>query len=411
MHVILNVESLIKPSGGIGRYTQQLLDGLLKSEKISEVSCFAGFNWVDVASVATPSVSVSGTIKTENSETETAANTVPRGKVRSFLSSIPFLKTAVLRSLPFAYRLYAGYNAACFRYKTKTLKNALYHEPNYILKPFAGKMISTVHDLSHIHYPQYHPKERVAFLEKNLRITLDNASHILTDSEFVRHELITLMAVSPEKVTAVLLGVDEVFHPRTAAQVAQVLTEHQLTYGQYLLSVATLEPRKNIAQMLDAYLLLNDAVRRAYPLVLVGGDGWRNDDLKQRISQLVAAGEIKHLGFIPNEQLPFLFAGARGFVFVPFYEGFGLPPLEAMASGVPVLASNVSSIPEVVGDTGLLVDPNAVTEIAAGMTQLLTDESWREQAINRGLARAKTFTWQRCVEQTLAIYQRVMDLK
>ncbi len=410
MHVILNVESLIKPSGGIGRYTQHLLDGLLKSDKVSQVSCFAGFNWVDTAIVATPEVALSSPTATSSAPTDTeTAAPVQRGKVRSFLRAIPFLRTAVLRSLPFVYRAYAAYNAACFRYKTKTLKNALYHEPNYILKPFAGATISTVHDLSHLHYPQYHPKERVAFLEKNLRRTLDTASHILTDSEFVRNELISLLNVPPERVTAVLLGVDDEFHPRSAAQVEHILATHQLNYGRYLLSVSTLEPRKNIAQMLDAYMQLDATVRKNYPLVLVGGDGWRNDDLKQRITALAAQGEIKHLGFIPNDQLPFLFAGARGFVFIPFYEGFGLPPLEAMASGVPVLASNVSSIPEVVGDTGILVDPNAIEHITQGMTQLLTDDPWREQAIAQGLARAKTFTWQRCVEQTLAIYQRVIN--
>jgi alpha-1,3-rhamnosyl/mannosyltransferase len=406
MHVILNVESLIKPSGGIGRYTRHLLNGLLNSSEVEQVSCFAGFSWVEVASLMPP---VATNAATETTEPQPVV--VQRSKLRLFLSSIPLLRKTVLRSLPFVYRAYAAYNAACFRYKTKTLKNALYHEPNYILKPFAGAAISTVHDLSHLHYPQYHPKERVAFLEKNLRLTLDNAAHILTDSEFVRNELITLMNVPPERVTAVLLGVDAEFHPRTQAQVAEVLAEHQLHYGQYLLSVATLEPRKNIAQLLDAYLLLDESIRRAYPLVLVGGDGWRNDELKQRITDLVAKGEVKHLGYIADEQLPLLFAAARGFVFVPFYEGFGLPPLEAMASGVPVLASNVSSIPEVVGDTGILVDPNGVTAIAAGMTQLLTNENWRTSAIERGLARAKTFTWQRCVQQTLAIYQRVMSSK
>ncbi len=403
MHVILNVESLLQPSGGIGRYTQHLLDGLLNSDKVEKVSCFAGFNWVDTATVATPTASV-----TPDTPSAPAAP-VQRGKLRQLLASIPFLKRAVLRSLPLAYRGYAAYRAACFRYQTKTMTDALYHEPNYILKPFAGAAISTVHDLSHIHYPQYHPKERVAFLEKNLRITLDTAAHILTDSEFVRNELISLLNVPPERITAVLLGVDEEFHPRTQAQVEHILAAHQLNYGQYLLSVSTLEPRKNIAQMLDAYMLLDATIRKNYPLVLVGGDGWRNDDLKQRIASLVAQGEIKHLGYIPNAQLPFLFAGARGFAFVPFYEGFGLPPLEAMASGVPVLASNVSSIPEVVGETGILVDPNATAQITQGMAQLLTDEPWREQAIAAGLARAKTFTWQRCVEQTLAIYQRVMN--
>ncbi|MCK5926227.1 MAG: glycosyltransferase, partial [Methylococcales bacterium] len=229
MHIILNVESLLKPSGGIGRYTQYLLEGLLKSDAVDKVSCFGGLRWIDSSEFIQPEsvFEKSGTDADIIQKIKSLPKT-PHSKLRQFIASIPFLKIAVLRALPFVYHLYAKYNAAMFQRKAKMIKNALYHEPNYILKPFDGACITTVHDLSFIHCPEYHPKERVRYLEKNLKITLEKASHIITDSEFVRKELITQMAVKPEDVSTVLLGVDASYHPRTVSELASVLSKHQL---------------------------------------------------------------------------------------------------------------------------------------------------------------------------------------
>ncbi|MCK5871255.1 MAG: glycosyltransferase family 4 protein [Methylococcales bacterium] len=410
MHIILNVESLLKPSGGIGRYTQYLLEGLLESDEVDKVSCFGGLRWIDSSELIQPNfASENNTADTKITQKIKPLPTTPHSKLRQLIASIPFLKIAVLRSLPFAYHLYAKYNATMFQRKAKVIKNALYHEPNYILKPFDGACITTVHDLSFIHCPEYHPKERVVYLKKKLVLTLEKASHIITDSEFVRKELIAQMKVKPEDVSTVLLGVDDNYHPRTASELASVLSKHQLIAGQYLLSVSTLEPRKNILAMLDAYMLLDKALRQNYPLIIVGGDGWRNQPIKDKIARLVKQGEVTQLGYVSNEDLPYIFAGARGFVFVPFYEGFGLPPLEAMASGIPVLTTPVSSIPEVVGDVAILVDPNNTSAISEGMVQLLTDNQWRLSAIEKGLLQAKKFTWARCVEQTIAIYKQVLN--
>lgn len=402
MHIILNVESLLKPSGGIGRYTQYLLEGLLKSDDIDKVSCFGGLRWIDNAEFVKKDI-----IDLQATDTETLPQ-VSKSKLRQWLASVPYLRTAVLRSLPFVYQLYAKYNAAMFHQKTKRIKHAVYHEPNYILKPFEGPSVTTVHDLSFIHCPEYHPKERVQYLKKHLKMTLAKAAHVITDSEFVRQELIAQMGVEPEQVSAVLLGVDDSYHPRSQIELKPVLSKYQLRPGQYLLSVSTLEPRKNIVSMLDAYMQLDKTLRQTYPLVLVGGDGWRNQAIKNKVAQLLQQREVIHLGYSSNEDLPYLFAGARGFVFVPFYEGFGLPPLEAMASGIPVLTTHVSSIPEVVGDAGILVDPNDLTAIQQGMFKLLTDNNWRVATIERGLQRAKLFSWGRCVEKTISIYKQVM---
>ncbi len=410
MHIILNVESLLKPSGGIGRYTQYLLEGLLKSDEIDKVSCFGGLRWIDSAEfVKTNPMADNTSLETDDAVKADSLPQTPHSKLRQFLAAVPFLKTAVLRSLPFVYQLYARYNAAMFHRKAKTIKNAVYHEPNYILKPFDGASVTTVHDLSFIHCPEYHPKERVQHLKKHLKITLAKAAHVITDSEFVRKELIAQMGVEPERVSTILLGVHESYRPRSKVELESVLSKHQLTAGDYLLSVSTIEPRKNILSMLAAYMQLDKALRQVYPLVLVGGDGWRNQEIKDKISELVKQGEVIYLGYTSNEDLPYLFAGARAFVFVPFYEGFGLPPLEAMASGVPVLTTNVSSIPEVVGDTGILVDPNDLNAIQQGMVKILTDDEWRAVTIKAGLERAKQFTWARCVEQTISIYKKIAE--
>ena len=408
MHVVLNVESLLKSSGGIGRYTEHLLKGLLNHKEIDKVSCFGHFKWLDAAELIREQHKSETDVDADATET-TEAPQKTKSKIRQWLASIPFLKKAVLRSIPYVYHTYALYNAAMFYRRTQHLGDAIYHEPNYILKPFRGKSVTTVHDLSFIHCPEYHPKERVRYLKKNLKKTLAKAAHVITDSDFVRNELIKQMNVAPERVSTVLLGVDEDFHPRTENELEPVLAHYNLKTGSYLLSVATLEPRKNISTILDVYMQLDDVIRKTHPLVLVGGDGWNNQDIKDKITELKKQNEVIHIGYVENQDLPYLFAGARAFIFIPFYEGFGLPPLEAMASGIPVLTSNVSSIPEVVGNTGVLVDPNDKEAIKQGMLKVLTDESWRTAAIKQGLQRAGTFTWTRCVEKTVAIYKQVMN--
>lgn len=383
MKVILNTESLFKLSGGIGNYTRHLLSGLLKSRDIDKVNCYSIGKHVECPS-----------------------ETFFKKKIVGEKSLTDKLREKV-RSLPFVYDIFARYRGISFYINTRRDDDAIYHEPNIILKPFVGKTISTIHDLSHLNFPQFHPKERVRFMSQMLDKTINQASHIITDSPFIRNEIIEYSGISSKRITAIPLGVDENYHPYDVNDIIATLAKYKLQPNKYLLSVSTIEPRKNIEALLDAYMNLGKQLRREYPLVLVGSEGWNVSDLMKRIDTLVGKGEMIRLGYVSDYELPFLYSGAYGFAYVPVYEGFGLPPLEALACGTPVLTSNVSSIPDVVGNAAILVNPYDVDGIKVGLERLLTDSEWRADSILKSPVQAKKFSWDNCVDETINVYKRI----
>lgn len=386
MNVILNVESLTPPITGIGHYTQELLKGLQARQDIDRIHCFANFSWVNPFQYGGQKVGAESGISR-----------------RSRWVAL----RATVRRLPMAYRLRSSLRNYFFQRTVRTLGNAIYHEPNYVLKPFDGPTVVTVHDLSHIHYPQYHPVERVNYLDRELPRTLQRAGQVITDSEFVRKELIAIFGLSPERVAAIPLGKGSQFFPRQEQEIHPLLQRYGLRYGQYLLTVSTLEPRKNLASLLDAYVRLPRQVRKLFPLVLVGAQGWHYRTLEDTIARLETKGEARRLGYLPAVELPLLYAGAGAFAFPSIYEGFGLPPLEAMASGVPVMTSNTSAMPEVAGQACLLVDPLDADSIFRGLERLLLDETFRNTARTDGPDRAALFSWENCVENTVDVYKRI----
>jgi alpha-1,3-rhamnosyl/mannosyltransferase len=187
------------------------------------------------------------------------------------------------------------------------------------------------------------------------------------------------------------------------------LSSYGLTYGSYILYLGTLEPRKNISALLEAYSFLPKKTQASFPLILAGGKGWLMDNLEDEIRRLDIASRTVLTGYVPRKDLPALYSGAAVFVYPSLYEGFGLPPLEAMACGTPVITSNVSSFPEVVGDAGIMVDPYDVKRLRDEIERVLEDSSLRASLGSRGLARAKQFTWENCARQTLDVYKRVLN--
>jgi len=242
-------------------------------------------------------------------------------------------------------------------------------------------------------------------MNRQMPRTLAQAAMIVTDSEFVRRELIDLLGVAAHRIQTVPLGVDASFRPRSPAESAPILARHGLAGVSYLLVVATLEPRKNLLRLIEAYSRLPMPLRQQHPLVIVGARGWLTGELERRLVPLERSGQIKRLGYVSQEDLPLIYSSAHAFVFPSLYEGFGLPVLEALASGTPTLTSNRSSLPEVAGDAALLVDPENVDTLTAGLERLLTDAEWRAQATERGLRQARQFSWERCVDETVAVYR------
>jgi alpha-1,3-rhamnosyl/mannosyltransferase len=289
----------------------------------------------------------------------------------------------------------------------RALKASLVHGPNYFLPSFAETGIITIHDLSVFRHPETHPVDRVLAFEREFERSLARAAHVITDTETVRAELMESFSVAPDRVTAVPLGVDPAFRPQAAPSIELALRKWDLEPGKYGLCVSTLEPRKKISELLAAWRRLPRPTRAAFPLVLCGGAGWRNEALRRQVEVGAAEGWLRHLGFVPEAMLPTLYAGAAMFIYPSIYEGFGLPPLEALASGVPVMVSRHSCLPEVCGDAARYFDPDDAPGFTAAIEHNLADERWRAESLNRGIDRARQFSWDRCIDGTVAIYRKV----
>lgn len=328
-----------------------------------------------------------------------------RKAVASPVVAIDDVKRVVKKVLPYPYIVTRAGQRLVFSGGMRLIRPQLYHEPNYVALPWDGPLVVTVHDLSFVHHAASHPKERLDHLARYLPSTLERATHVITDSETVRREALAHFGLDPRRVTAVHLGVGPEFAPRSADETAPVLAKLGLTHGGYVLSVGTLEPRKNLSLAIRAWASLPPEVRIARPLAIAGMKGWLNDSLVTLVERLEREGAVRFLGYVDQHDLPFLYAGALALAYPSRYEGFGLPVVEAMACGVPVVTSSASCLPEVAGEAALLVDPDDEGAMANALKRLVEDAALRERLRAAGLARAREFTWTRCAERTLEIYR------
>lgn len=286
----------------------------------------------------------------------------------------------------------------------------LYHEPNYIPLSFDLPVVMTVHDLSVFRYPETHPKERVKHIVNHLPKAIYRAAMVITDSVFIQQEIVQQFGIDQTKVIPIHLGVSPMFIPQSEEASAVVLARYNLKPKTYLLSVATLEPRKNIANILRSYTMLPSPIKQRYSLALVGMETWYAKDLSREIEKLSSRENICWLGYLPDTELPAIYSGAKMLLYPSLYEGFGLPPLEAMACGTPVIVSNRASLPEVVKDDGIFVEPNDLAALARAIQELLEDDSKAQALSERGKRRAARFTWERCAAETIAVYQKVAQI-
>jgi len=285
----------------------------------------------------------------------------------------------------------------------------LYHATDFTLPPTRrqARTILTVHDLSFVRAPETAEAGLRAFLNRVVPRSINRADHVLADSKATRSDIIELYGVPADKVSVLYSGVDERFAPVTdRAVIDSMCIRNGIGEGPYILSVGTVQPRKNYVRLVEAFASLD---RPDLKLVIAGGKGWLDDPLYQTIADLGLNERVHLIGFAADADLPALYSGAEVFVFPSLYEGFGLPPLEAMACGTPVVASNVSSVPEVVGDAGLPVDPASVEAIQGAIEQALDDQSLRASLRERGIKQAKLFTWRRAAEQLKSTYVILLE--
>lgn len=376
MKILLNGLPVVYPISGVGTYTLQLgrsLEALLGPEKIF---------WFG---------------KDLSHYSETFYDTTRSGfidriryKLKNELRKIPGLKKVV----------HIGRNNQ-FRSFTLRIKPSLYHETNYV--PFCfenGPTVVTICDLSFIRHPEWHPLDRVKYFEKYCLKRLSQVEAVITISEFTKKEMLTLLNVDQAKIYITPLGVDGSFSPG----------EKKLPGlpDKYILYLGNLEPRKNLPMLLSAFRRLPGNLQDRYSLVMAGAKGWCTNELGEMLRSFQKDGKLILTGYVPQTQLPKLYRGASLFVYPSLYEGFGLPVIEAMASGVPVVASNTTSLPEVVGDAGILVSPHDVEGWNNAMNRILNDEEMRSEMSQKGLARATLFSWEKCAQETVAVYKKVL---
>ncbi len=279
------------------------------------------------------------------------------------------------------------------------------HSPDFI-PPLHGarRHVITVHDLTFLHYPQFLTTESRRYYNNQISRAVTQANHILADSEATKTDIINMLSVPPEKITVHMLGVDESFQLLPADALEAYRKKLELP-PQYILFVGTFEPRKNIRGLLEAYRQLVIRLPDAPPLVLAGQRGWLFDETMAYLDSLKLGARVIWRENIPQNALPAVYNMASILVMPSFYEGFGFPALEAMACGTPTIVSNRSSLPEVVGDVGLQVNPDDPATIANAMEFALTHLEWIEAMRQAGLERAATFTWERTAALVLSVYR------
>jgi glycosyltransferase involved in cell wall biosynthesis len=276
----------------------------------------------------------------------------------------------------------------------------------FFYRPAQGASVITVHDLTTLLFPHLHVGATTSLHDEKMRFVANHADEIIAVSECTRRDVIAHLGVSPERVHVVYEGAEQQYRPlHDRALIRATACRYGVEEPGYILTVGTLEPRKNLVTLVEAY----GALRRrqpAPPLVLAGSKGWLHDGLFRRVKDLDLERHVRFTGFVADADLPALMNGASLFVYPSLYEGFGLPPLEAMACGVPVITSDSSSLPEVVGSAGRLVPPHDVQELAESMAAVLNDPALQADMRRRGLAQAGRFSWERAAQETLKVYRQ-----
>ncbi|MCK5851081.1 MAG: glycosyltransferase family 4 protein [Kiritimatiellae bacterium] len=281
----------------------------------------------------------------------------------------------------------------------------IYHFPNFILPPLSrGKSVVTIHDMTFLRFPQFTEEKNLRYLSAKMKDTTQRADAIITNSIFSASELKELMNVDSSKIFPIHLGISANFSRPSNEQITASLKELNIN-KPYILTVGTVEPRKNIQLLIEVFEKMDNFDGQ---LVIAGMLGWKYEPILERIRTSSRAKDIIHLQYVTDTHLPALYAGAELFALTSFSEGFGFPPLEAMACGTPVISSSAGALPEILGDNAILMDSFDPELWTAETTKLLTDTTLRDTMINKGHACASKYTWQETARQTNEIYKKVV---
>jgi len=377
LKIVVNAIPLLSAKTGIGYYTYRLFKTLLQVDTANEYIFFYGKSFRKDLLGQAPSSSL-----------------MIKKQIKNIFKRPYYLPQLIFNSY--------------FLYKGLIRHFDIYHETNYIPFRFKGKIITTVCDLSILLFPETHPKERLDHFGRYFHERVHWSERIITLSDYIKNEVVQHLGISPSRITSIPLAADEKFGVLEKNEVNNWL-QNKGYPTDYILYIGAIEPRKNLKLLIKAFNNIRNEFKARYFLILAGPKSWLHEEDFRLIENLGIKNRIIMPGYIPDGDLGYLYNGSKLFVFPSLYEGFGLPPLEAMACGVPVITSNASSLPEVVGDAGILVDPHRVNELTEAMHLVLSNENLREEMREKGLNRAKMFSWKKCARATRKVYEEVYN--
>lgn len=390
LRVVFNRLAALKPRTGVGSYIVNLLDALQELPGLLVHSFPAGSS-KHLARLAfrTHAASLPG------------AGFLPNG-----IGSASLVTRCVEAARHLARVTGHAAFRTLFRYTCESRAFQLYHEPNFLAWPSELPTVLTVHDLSVLTHPHWHPRDRVRAHEQHFLASVRRACHLIAVSEFTRRELIDVVGVPPQRVSTVHNGIRADLRPLPGTLVRQLLFPMGLPQ-RYLLVVGTIEPRKNVLLLLRAYCSLPSSVRERCPLVLAGPWGWNAEPVAEFFECVARHHNVRLLGYCPDALLPALYCGADALLYASHYEGFGLPVLEMLACGGAVLASDIPVLREIAHAGVQFIDPADEPGWRRAIERIITDPDYRASLRGAGADHAASYTWDRAARQTLALYQRL----
>ncbi len=373
--LVIDTTSLMSKLTGIGRYTYEVAKELQVDERF-DCSYFYGYY-------------------SKNLISHTSAPGLK--SIKSLIVKNSFVKKFARKLLIIFSKVFAS-------------KFDLYWVPNFI--PLDGikadKIITTIHDFSFHLHPKWHPREMIDYFHDNFYKNIQKSDWLITGSEFSKNEIVEYLGFDRKKITVIYHGVDTNLYKYYDESFLQGTKKKLHLKENFILFVGSIEPRKNLLNLLKAYRLLSNDIKEKYSLVLVGFKGWKNSEVMKEIEK--EKKHVRYLGYLNDDELAHVYNLATLFVYPSLYEGFGIPPLEAMASGTATIVSNVASLPEVCGDASLYIDPNDIEDIAKKIDMLLLDNDLQNKLIQKGIERVKKFTWEKSALKHKEVFEKVLSI-